>query len=222
MKGMRHENCFVRLQTITIYLIGLTCTCFGVAMILKTGWGIDAWNGVFAGLAKRTPLSIGIWSVIIQGGFWTLASILNKKPDWLCILPILFKGVFLDVAKAGISFMSVPDGPMADSVLFLLGYILVAAGTGAYVATGYPKMPIDGLMMALADFFSWNVRNARLTIELSGFTLLLLVRGPFGIGTILITVTIGYVISHSCKIAQRLLFNDSKIKIRSVKKQKNK
>lgn len=206
MGEKKFKDRYVRLQKIFIYLTGLICTCLGVALILKTNWGLDAWNGVFAGLEKLTFLSIGIWSVIIQACFWLSASILNKKADWLCLIPILLKGIFLNMAKEAVACVSIPKGFLTDSALFLWGYILVAVGTGAYVATDYPKMPIDGLMIALADFFSGNIRKARLTIELCGFTLLVFVKGPFGIGTIIITFTIGYVISNSCKIAKKLLF----------------
>lgn len=188
-----------------LYLTGLICTCFGVAIVLKTNLGLDAWNGVFAGLEKITPLSIGGWSILIQGSFWIIASILNRKMDWLCGFPMIFKGIFLDFAKATVSRIHVPHGIFAEVILFIAGYALVAAGTGVYVATGYPKMPIDGLMTALADFFSWSMKKARLVIELCGFASLLLVCGPFGWGTVIITFTIGHVISISRNFAEKWL-----------------
>lgn len=190
-----------------LYMIGLICTCFGAAVILKTSWGLDAWNGVFAGLERITPFSIGLWSIIIQSCFWLTASVLNKKADWLCAIPIVFKGIFLDVSKAAVSSFSVPDTFLSGGALYLFGYGLIAAGTGIYTATGYPKMPIDGLMMALSHSFSWSVKRARLLIELCGFTLLLVVRGPFGAGTLISTFTIGHFVSASHKLAQKWLFH---------------
>lgn len=201
------KRSLVKLKKPVLYMTGLTCSCFGVAVILKTDWGLDAWNGVFAGLAKSTPFSIGIWSMIIQSCFWLTASVMNRKCDWFCAIPIIFKGVVLDLSKTAISFINTPDDFMSEGAFFLLGYFLVAAGTGIYVATGYPKMPIDGLMIALADFFSWSVKKARLVIELCGFTALLFVHGPFGIGTIIATFTIGYVVSISHNLARKWLFH---------------
>ena len=206
MKELRKQYYFFNMYRVLIYLIGLIGTCFGVVFILKTDWGLDAWNGVFVGLAKLTPLSMGIWSVIIQGCFWVFASVLNRKADWLCVIPIFLKGVFLDMAKEAVACVSVPCGFLANSALFLLGYMFVAVGTGVYVTAGYSKMPIDGLMTALANFFSWNIRKARLAIELCGFALLVLAKGPFGIGTVMITLTIGSVISGSCRVAKKILF----------------
>ena len=100
-----------------------------------------------------TPFSIGIWSIVIQSCFWLTASVMNKKTDWLCAIPILFKGIFLDLSKTAISFVNAHNNLISDSVYYFIGYFLIAIGTGIYVATGYPKMPIDGLMMALSVFF---------------------------------------------------------------------
>lgn len=190
---------------IPAYLIGLLCTCFGVALLLKTNWGLDAWNGVFAGLEKLTHFSFGVWSIIIQGAFFLIAAVLDKKIEWRCIFPIIYKGIFLDAAKAAMSILPDPSGFMGNSLFFLSGYLIVAFGTGLYVATGYPKMPIDGLMTALSKIFAGSIKKSRLLIEVTGFILLIFVRGPFGIGTIIITFTIGYFISASRNITGKWL-----------------
>lgn len=192
-------------RRITPYLIGLLCTCFGVALVLKTNWGLDAWNSVFAGLEQITPFSFGTWSIMIQGVFLLIASALNKKIEWFCIFPIIYKGIFLDVAKAIVSPILISSSIGTNTLLFLCGYFLVALGTGLYVATGYPKMPIDEFMAALSNSYLGCIEKARLFIELVGFISLILVRGPFGIGTIIVTFTIGHFISASKNLAEKRL-----------------
>lgn len=196
----------VDFKKISAYGTGLCLTCAGVAFVLRAGWGVDAWNGVFAGLERLTPLSLGAWSMIIQGMFWLIAAALNRKADWLCVLPIVMKGWLLDLAKAAVFALPVSGSPWARCLLFLGGYALVGLGTGVYVETGYPRMPIDGLMLALADCFAWDVKRSRLLIEGTGFAALLLVRGPLGVGTVIITFTIGYGVSASRKWAQKIIF----------------
>lgn len=196
------------IKRVVSYLLGLFMTCIGVAAVLKTGWGVDAWNGVFAGLERLTAWSIGVWSVIIQGCFWCIAAFLNKKADLCCIIPIALKGILLDVARDAVFLFPFPDTAPIKCLLFLVGYVLVGVGTGIYVETGYPRMPIDGLMLAIADFFSWDVRKSRLLIEISGFTALQLVRGPLGLGTVIITLTIGHVVSLSRKWTQTVIFRE--------------
>lgn len=103
----------------------------------------------------------------------------------------------MDITKSFVLLMPVINAVYANILLFLLGYLLVGAGTGVYVATGYPKMPIDGLMWATSSFLRWSTNQARLLIEVVGFVTMLFVGNPFGLGTILIAFTIGNVIAIS-------------------------
>lgn len=199
------------LKRISVYCAGLFLTCIGVAVVLRAGWGVDAWNGVFAGMERLTELSIGTWSIIIQGSFWCIASCLNRKADLLCIVPITLKGLLLDLSKAAVFSLSLPDTFWMKCILFLSGYAFVALGTGIYVEMGFPKMPIDGLMIALADYFSCDVRRSRLIIEVVGFITLLLVRGPLGLGTVIITFTIGYAVSVSRMWVRQRFFKEERI-----------
>lgn len=93
-------------------------------------------------------------------------------------------------------------------VLFLSGYVLVGMGTGIYVETGFPRMPIDGLMLSIADAFSCGIKKSRLLIEMTGFIGLLLVRGPLGAGTVIITFTIGHVVFISRAWARHYIFKE--------------
>lgn len=108
----------MKLEKVIAYLIGLLFTCFGVALILKTNWGLDAWNSVFAGLEQITPLSFGMWSIAIQGLFLLIAAILDKIMEWLCIIPIVYKGIFLDIAKTITFHISIPSGIGTSTLLF--------------------------------------------------------------------------------------------------------
>lgn len=184
-----------------IYIAGLSGTCVGVVLVLESQMGLDAWNAVFAGLEQLTPLTFGMWSMIIQGSFWALASLLDHKADFLCIFPIIWKGIILDLAKAVIGFIPFGDSLWIRFALFFTGYAIVGIATGVYVATGCPKMPIDGLMSALSRCLSWDIKKARLLIEVTGFVVMLLVGGPFGVGTVIITFTIGYLISAAKRAA---------------------
>ena len=195
----------ISLYRIVIYLIGLSGTCLGVALIIESKLGLDAWNAVMAGLDMQTSISLGLWSVIVQSSFWLIASILDKKMNLLCVFPILWKGFMLDVSKAFVSYLPLGSGLGFNIVLFFIGYIIVGMSTGIYVSTGYPKMPIDGLMLAISNFFSWKMKWARLLIEVTGFIVMILVSGPFGVGTIIITFTIGYFISISKKFSEKYI-----------------
>ena len=201
------------IKRISFYLSGLTLTCFGVVFILNSGFGIDAWNTVFSRMAEITPLSIGTWSIIIQSSFWLITCILEKKINWDCIFPIFWKGVALDFAKA-IVLLPISPSLIVNISNFLFGYLLIGIGTGTYLITNYPRMPIDGLMMAFTPFFSNNINRARLFIEATGFILILLTKGLFGLGTVLITLTVGHVVSTAKHFASLIYQKERKTKCR--------
>ena len=50
-----------------------------------------------------------MWSIAIQGLFLLIAAILDKKMEWLCIIPIVYKGIFLDIAKTITFHISIPS-----------------------------------------------------------------------------------------------------------------
>lgn len=195
----------IPIKKLFIYLFGLTLSSFGIALSLKSQLGISSWDAVFAGLSYYTPLSIGIWSVIIQGSFWAITSIINKKADFMCIIPIVIRGITLDIAKGIVATIHIESAMEYKLLLFLFGYIFVGMGIGTYVTTGYSRLPIDGLMMALCKYFSWSVFKSRFLIEVVGFIAALVARGPLGIGTIIITFTIAPFITMTQRITKKLL-----------------
>lgn len=195
------------LRLICIYLAGLSCTCIGVVMMLESKMGIDAWNSVFVGLEDLTPISFGMWSIIIQGSFWAIASLLRHRAEMFCVIPIIWKGIILDAVKMAASFLTFGDDMWIRNLLFFVGYGIVGVATGIYVATGYPKMPIDDLMTAISDFFSLDLKYARFLIEFTGMLMMILVGGSYGIGTIIITVSMGSIVSFARKFAENKIIN---------------
>ncbi|MDD3253675.1 MAG: DUF6198 family protein [Lachnospiraceae bacterium] len=198
------------IKKLALYFGGIYCTCLGVCLVLQAGYGLDSWNGVFAGLAQKTAVSIGGWSIIIQSAFLLTAYLLTKRLEIKCVFPIAIKGVLLDFTKTFLFVMPNTNTLYGSILFFAAGYLLVGIGTGVYVATGYPKMPIDGLMWAISSAFGWSIGKARLLIEIVGFTTVLLVGGPFGVGSIVITFTIGHMIALFQKAASTLLLKVQK------------
>lgn len=188
-----------------IYITGLWMTCFGVVMILKSTLGVDAWNGVMAGMTVLTPLSLGVWSVIVQGTFWLTAALISHRPDFLCFIPILLKGIGFDLAVWVLDFVPVASAPVTMALYYATGYLTLALGTGFYITLNFSKMPIDGLMVAISERFGMRLSRARLCIEVSGFACLFACAGPFGIGTIIATFTFGNAVAASRTLAQRCL-----------------
>lgn len=111
----------------------------------------------------------------------------------------------MDAAVAAVSLAPLDYTIGNRLCLFFAGYAVVGISTGVYVATGYPRMPIDRLMLSLSRSLRLDLKYARLIIEGTGFLVMLFVHGPLGIGTVIMTLTMGFIVSISRKAAAEKL-----------------
>ena len=202
IKTQQFKSLCRQLSLNCIYFAGLSCTSVGVTIMVRSGFGVDAWNTVIVRLADLTPITLGTWTVLRQGSFWIITSVFNRKVEMDCILPIIWKGLSLDVAKAVIGARLFNNLTGMCFLWFLIGYAIMGISTGIYIATDYPRMPIDGMMLAIKQVFSLDIKKSRLIIEAVGFITMFLVGGKIQIGTIIITFTVSYVVSFSHGFAE--------------------
>ena len=202
IKTQQFKSLCRQLSLNCIYFAGLSCTSVGVTIMVRSGFGVDAWNTVIVRLAGLTPITLGTWTVLLQGSFWIITSVFNRKVEMDCILPIIWKGLSLDVAKAVIGARLFNNLTGMCFLWFLIGYAIMGISTGIYIATDYPRMPIDGMMLAIKQVFSLDIKKSRLIIEAVGFITMFLVGGKIQIGTIIITFTVSYVVSFSHGFAE--------------------
>lgn len=198
---------FGAIYRLVLYLIGLAGTCIGVSLCLKSTMGVDAWNAAIAGLAGITPISIGIWTIIIHLTFWIISTLISKKVKLESIFPVLYKGLILDIVKPLIDNYLFAEDIVSILLLFFVGYLIIAISTGIYIATEYPRMPIDGLMFSLAAFLHTDIKKARLVIEFVGFIIMLLAHGKFGVGTVIMTISCGHAFALCKSLSEEMLLN---------------
>jgi uncharacterized membrane protein YczE len=90
---------------------------------------------------------------------------------------------------------------MAVAVMYFAGAIpLVGLASGLYIGAGFGHGPRDGLMMALTLRTGWSVRRIRTLIEMSVLVLGWLMGGTVGIGTIIVTLTIGHSVQWGLRL----------------------
>lgn len=85
-----------------------------------------------AGMTVLTQLSLGAWSVIEQGSFWLTAALISHRPDFLCFIPILLKGIGFDLAVWALDFVPTAVDPLTMALYYAAGYLILALGTGFY------------------------------------------------------------------------------------------
>ena len=123
-------------------LVGLFLYGWSMAMMVRSGLGLDPWDVFHYGLAKHVPLTFGQVTIVV-GALVLLAWIpLRQRPGIGTVLNIFVIGLSADF---GLGIMSQPHNIVARIAL-LLGGIVLNGLAGALYVGAHLGHPADGLV----------------------------------------------------------------------------
>lgn len=157
------------------------------AMLLLAGLGVDPWDVLQQGLARRIGLGVGTWAVIVGALVLLLWIPLRQRPGFGTASNVIVIGVVIDVVMATVP---APTGLVARSLVMTSAVMLNGIATGAYIGAGLGPGPRDGLMTGLVAR-GHSIRVVRTGIELTVLLTGWLLGGSVGIGTVLYAIGIG-------------------------------
>jgi uncharacterized membrane protein YczE len=169
-------------------LVGLTAYGVSMALMVRSGLGLDPWDVFHAGIARHLPLSFGE-VVIATGALVLLLWVpLRQLPGLGTVLNALVIGLVTDAALA---VLATPSALLGRAALLVGGVVLNGLATALYIGSQFGPGPRDGLMTGLVRRTGWSVRWVRTGIEVSVLTVGWLLGGAVGLGTVLYAVGIG-------------------------------
>jgi uncharacterized membrane protein YczE len=168
-------------------LAGLVLYGVSVTLMVRAGLGLDSWDVLHQGLARRTGIPLG-WVINAVGVLVLLAWIpLRQRPGYGTVANVVVVGL---VAQAGLAVLPDARHVAARWMLLIAAILLNALATGLYVGAGLGPGPRDGLMTGLAAR-GHSIRAVRTAIELTVLAAGWLLGGTVGIGTVLYAISIG-------------------------------
>lgn len=157
-------------------------------MHIRSTLGLDPWDVLHEGLARRTGLSFGLITAL-TGALVLLVWIpLKQKPGVGTIANVVVIAISVDVTLA---LIPAPQGLLPRIVLLTLGIVLNAVAFAAYVGSRLGPGPRDGMVTGFCRRTGASLRLTRTVIELVVLGTGWLLGGTVGIGTILYAVSIG-------------------------------
>lgn len=169
-------------------LIGLSGYGLSMAMMVRSGLGLDPWDVFHQGLALRTGMTIGLASAVVGVAVLLAWIPLRNRPGIGTIANVIVIAVTVDVA---LLLIPTPTS-LAVRIALMLGAVLLNAfSTVLYIGAGLGPGPRDGLMTGLVVRTGRSVRLVRTTIEVSVLTVGWLLGGTVGVGTVLYAFGIG-------------------------------
>lgn len=186
----------------SFFLVGLVVLSLGIAMTIRGEiLGIAPWDVMHVGLFINFGLSIGIWS-IATGLVIVLATSLYSKrwPPIGTWLNMILIGVFIDMF---LWLLPIVVNPIAEIGLFIAGVAIMGFGVGMYIAPNIGAGPRDSLMLILIEKTGWTVKRVRTLLELIVAVIGWLLGGPVGVGTVIIALTLGYIVHFTLPLSQK-------------------
>jgi uncharacterized membrane protein YczE len=172
---------------LTQMFLGLALLGVAIAFEVRAGLGVDPWDVLHQGLARRTGISIGTWVAIVGGLVLLLWIPLRQRPGVGTVCNVVVIGASLNVVLA---HLAAPTSSTGQWIYLVAGIVLCGIATGAYIGAGLGPGPRDGIMLGLARR-GHSIRLARTVVEVSFLIAGYLLGGTVGIGTVLFALSIG-------------------------------
>jgi uncharacterized membrane protein YczE len=162
---------------------------YGVSdgMLLLAGLGVDPWDVLQQGLARRIGLQTGTWSIIVGAAVLLLWIPLRQRPSFGTACNVVLIGAVVDVMLA---VVPAPHSLLARALVMAGGVVLNGAATGLYIGAGFGTGPRDGLTTGIAAR-GHSIRVVRTGIEAAVLATGWLLGGTVGVGTVVYAVCIG-------------------------------
>jgi len=186
------------------YLTGLIILALGISLTIKgKRLGIGPWDVLHVGLYENFGLTIGTWSIIM--GFLIVISTTIVLKEWPKIgtwINMVLLGIFIDIFNW---LLPNYEGLGAQSVIFLIGIIVMSYGVGIYMSPNVGAGPRDSLMLIFVEKFGVSIKKIRTIIEVVVALLGWLLGGPVGIGTVITALLIGQFVHYTLPQSRTLL-----------------
>ena len=162
---------------------------YGVSdsMLLLAGLGVDPWDVLHQGLARRTGVPTGTWAIIVGAAVLLLWIPLRQRPGLGTLCNVVLIGAVIDGVLAAVS---PPHSLAVRAAVMVCGVALNGVATGLYIGAGFGPGPRDGLMTGYAAR-GHSLRLVRTCIEVTVLIVGWLLGGTVGVGTLVYAACIG-------------------------------
>ena len=176
-------------RRLTQLYVGLALYGVSMALMIRSGLGLDPWDVFHQGLSRQTGLSFGTVTIAVGAVVLLLWIPLRQRPGLGTISNVVVIGLVVDATLA----LLPAGGPLPLRIgLLVVGIVANGAATGLYIGAHLGPGPRDGLMTGyVARRPGRSIRLVRTVIEVTVLALGWLLGGTVGAGTVAYALAIG-------------------------------
>ncbi len=187
-----------------VMFFGLACVAFGVAQSRATGLGVSTISAIPGVLSFATPITIGVFTFIMNMLFIVVQIVLLKrdyKPlQLLCIPFVMLFAWLIDFFVPICQLVPMPIYPV-KIVVILCCCCTTALGVWLQVKAALVMLPGDGVVQAISAVTGIDFGKCKLAFDMSNLIIgavlsLVLMAGLYGVreGTLLLALLVGPII----------------------------
>jgi uncharacterized protein len=180
------------IKRLLFWLLGVIILSLGASLTIKANMGVGAWDALNVGLSRIYGLTVGSFVIII--GIILLfvnAVLLKSRPDYMAVFTFFIIGSLIDFWMLVVLRNFEPNEFIIKLVTLIVGLLIIGLGVAMYLQPKFPLNPIDNFMMGVSKRLGVSLVVAKTIGELLALILALIVKGPIGYGTIIVTIGIG-------------------------------
>lgn len=181
------------LKQVPKLIVAFLIIAYGMVQMKDISIGMHAWATLTLGLMKVTNLNFGQLSQLIGLTIILVSMTIKIYPGLATLLNMFFIGYFIDLIDL-FPITYVPNSFFLKLFAFYLGIIIFSYGIYLYLSVEMGAGPRDGLMVGLVKLTGYRVAYVRPAIELTVLVIGAILGGKLGIGTVLISITGGYIL----------------------------
>lgn len=187
------------ISTFIRLFIGLFLFAVGIVMTINANLGLAPWDIFHQGITNVINITIGRANIIVGFILLILNSFLGEKIGWGTICNMIFIGSFMDLLMLN-HLIPTFNSVFPSVIMMLMGMFVIGVASFYYISAGLGSGPRDGLMVALTKKTGKSVRFIRNSIELTALFIGYFLGGHVGVGTVIMSLGIGYFMQFSFKI----------------------
>lgn len=189
----------IMVQRIIRLFLGLFLFAVGIVLTINANLGLAPWDVFHQGIVYLTGITMGQASIGVGIILVIINAALGERVGWGSLGNMLFIGLFMDLIMLNYLIPIAAD-LVSGLIMMFLGMFIVGVASYFYIGAGLGSGPRDGLMIALTKKTNRSVRFIRNSIEISALIVGYLLGGFVGIGTLIMSVALGYIIQFIFKL----------------------
>lgn len=171
---------------------GLVLFAIAIVSMLESQLGLPPWDVLHMGIAKHTPLTLGMAGVVVGLVIVAATWIAGTAPGFGTIANAIVIGVMIDVFSAIDAVAQLSHSSLLVRIGLLgMGVWLFGVGSALYIGAGMGAGPRDSLMLTLTRRTGWRIGVVRGAIEVSVLLVGLVLGGVAGVGTLTLALLVG-------------------------------